>query len=75
MIRITITAAYPAIRSTIHEDAPPRPVQRQRGQSLIQVEAAVLDPLRAMRQARYVPLHWFSGGTVERLAATTRRLC
>jgi hypothetical protein len=43
MIRITITAYFHAICSTLPEDAPLWPVHRQ-------IEAAVLDRLRAMRR-------------------------
>ena len=51
MIRIAITpAAYEAIIATLPEGAPLWPVQRQGGQCLIHIEAAVLDRLRAMRE-------------------------
>jgi hypothetical protein len=43
MIRIAITAAYHAICSTLPQDAPLWPVERQGGQFLICVEAAALD--------------------------------
>ena len=50
MIRIAITpAAYEAIIATLPQGAPLWPVQRQGGQCLVHVEAAVVDRLRAMR--------------------------
>ena len=52
MIRIAITpAAYEAICSTLPQGAPLWPVQRQDGQSLIHVEAAVVDRLTALRRS------------------------
>jgi hypothetical protein len=50
MIRIALTdAAYDAIASTL-PNAARWPMQRDRGQCFIQVEAAVVDRLRAMRR-------------------------
>ncbi len=51
MIHIAITAAaYRAIGSTLPQGAPLWPVQRQGGQCLIHVEAAVVDRLTALRR-------------------------
>ena len=48
---MTGMAAYRAICSTLPEDAPLWPLQRQGGKTiLIRIEAAVLDRLRAMRR-------------------------
>jgi hypothetical protein len=49
MIRVALTdAAYDAIASTLPKGAARWPMQRDRGQSFIQVEAAVVDRMRAM---------------------------
>jgi hypothetical protein len=51
MIRIALTeATYDAIASTLPKGAARWPMQRERGQCFIQVEAAVVDRLRAMRK-------------------------
>jgi hypothetical protein len=50
MIRVALTdAAYDAIASTLPKGAARWPMQRDRGQCFIQVEAAVVDRMRAMR--------------------------
>lgn len=51
-IRVALTdAAYDAIASTLPKGAARRwPMQRDRGQCFIQVEAAVIDRMRAMRR-------------------------
>jgi hypothetical protein len=50
MIRIAITeAAYDAIASTLPKGAARWPMQRERDQCFIQVEAAVVDRMRSMR--------------------------
>jgi hypothetical protein len=54
MIRVALTdAAYEAIASTLPKGAARWPMQRDRSQCFIQVEAAVVDRMRAMnwRQA------------------------
>jgi hypothetical protein len=51
MIRLALTdAAYDAIASTLPKGAARWPMQRDRGQCFIQVEAAVVDRMRAMRR-------------------------
>jgi hypothetical protein len=51
MIRVALTdAAYDAIASTLPKGAARWPMQRDRGQCFIQVEAAVIDRMRAMRK-------------------------
>ena len=51
MIRIALNeVAYEAIASTLPKGAARWPMQRDRGQCFIQVEAAVLDRMRAMRR-------------------------
>jgi hypothetical protein len=51
MIRVALTdAAYDAIASTPPKGAAPWPMQRDRGQCFIQVEAAVVDRMRALRR-------------------------
>jgi hypothetical protein len=51
MIRVALTdAAYDAIASTLPKGAAWWPMQRDRGQCFIQVEAAVVDRMRAMRR-------------------------
>ena len=51
MIRVALTdAAYDAIASTLPRGAARWPMQRDRGQCFIQVEAAVVDRMRAMRR-------------------------
>src|SRR5260370_18393131 len=51
MIRVALTdAAYDAIASTLPKGAARWPMQRDRGQCFIQVEAAVADRMRAMRR-------------------------
>ena len=48
MIRVALTdAAYDAIASTLPKGAARWPTQRDRGQCFIQVEAAVVDRMRA----------------------------
>ena len=50
-IRVALTdAAYEAIASTLPKGAARWPMQRDRGQCFIQVEAAVVDRMRAMRR-------------------------
>ena len=49
MICVVLTdAAYDAIASTLPKGAARWPMQRDRGQGFIQVEAAVVDRMRAM---------------------------
>ena len=51
MIRVVLTdEAYDAIASTLPKAVARRPLQRDRGQCFIQVEAAVVDRMRAMRR-------------------------
>jgi hypothetical protein len=51
MIRVALTdAAYDAIASTLPKGAARWPMQRDRGQCFIQVAAAVVDRMRAMRR-------------------------
>ena len=51
MIRIALTeATFDAIASTLPKGAARWPMQRERGKCFIQVEAAVVDRLRAMRR-------------------------
>jgi hypothetical protein len=51
MIRVALTdAPYDAIASTLPKGAARWPMQRDRGQCFIQVEAAVVDRMRAMRR-------------------------
>ena len=51
MIRIALTdAAFDAIASTLPKGAARWPMQRDRGQCFIQVEAAMVDRMRAMRR-------------------------
>ena len=51
MIRVALTdAAYDAIAATLPKGAARWPTQRDRGQCFIQVEAAVVDRIRAMRR-------------------------
>ena len=51
MFRIALTdAAYDAIASTLPSGAARWPMQRDRGQCFIQVEAPVVDRMRAMRR-------------------------
>jgi hypothetical protein len=53
MIRVFLTdAAYDAIASTLPKGAARWPMQRDRDQCFIQVEAAVVDRMRAITQAR-----------------------
>jgi hypothetical protein len=53
MIRVVLTdAAYDAIASTLPKGAARWPMQREQGQCFIQVEAAVVDRMRAMRRPR-----------------------
>ena len=53
MIRVVLTdAVYDAIASTLPKGAARWPMQRDRGQCFIQVEAAVVDRIRAMRRPR-----------------------
>jgi hypothetical protein len=50
MIRVVLTdAVYDAIASTLPKGAARWPMQREQGQCFIQVEAAVVDRMRAMR--------------------------
>jgi hypothetical protein len=50
MIRVAPTdTAYDAIASTLPKGAARWPMQRDRGQCFIQVEAAMVDRMRAMR--------------------------
>jgi hypothetical protein len=52
MIRIVLTeAAYETIASTLPHGVARWPMQLERGQCFIQVEAAVVDRLRAMRKS------------------------
>ena len=52
MIRIALTeAAYDAIASTLPKGAARWPMQRERDQCFIQVEAAVVDRMRSMRRS------------------------
>jgi hypothetical protein len=52
MIRIALTnAAYDAIASTLPKCAARWPMQRERDQCFIQVEAAVVDRMRSMRRS------------------------
>jgi hypothetical protein len=51
MIRIALTeATFDVIASTLPKGAARWPMQRERNQCFIQVEAAVVDRLRAMRK-------------------------
>jgi hypothetical protein len=51
MIRVALTdAAFDAIASTLPKGAARWPMQRDQGQCFIQVEAAVVDRMRAMRR-------------------------
>jgi hypothetical protein len=51
MIRVALTdAAYDAIASTLPKGAARQPMQRDRGRCFIQVEAAAVDRMRAMRR-------------------------
>jgi hypothetical protein len=51
MIRVALTdAAYEAIASTLPKGAARWPMQRHQGQCFIQVEAAVIDRMRAIRR-------------------------
>jgi hypothetical protein len=51
MIRVALTdAAYDAIASTLPKGAARWPMQRDQGQCFIQVEAAVIDRMRAIRK-------------------------
>jgi hypothetical protein len=51
MIRVALTsAAYDAIASTLPKGAARWPMQRDQGQCFIQVEAAVVGRMRAMRR-------------------------
>jgi hypothetical protein len=51
MIRVVLTdAVYDAIASTLPKGAARWPMQREQGQCFIQVEAAVVDRMRAMRR-------------------------
>jgi len=51
MIRIALSdATYDAIASTLPKGSARWPMQRDGGQCFIQVEAAVVDRMRAMRQ-------------------------
>jgi hypothetical protein len=51
MIRVALTdAAYDAIASALPKGAARWPMQRDRDQCFIQVEAAVVDRMRAMRR-------------------------
>jgi hypothetical protein len=51
MIRIALSdAAYEMIASTLPKGSARWPMQRDRGQCFIQVEAAVVDRMRAMRR-------------------------
>jgi len=52
MIRIALTeAAYDAIASTLPKGAARWPMQRERDQCFIQVEAAVVHRMRSMRRS------------------------
>jgi hypothetical protein len=51
VIRVVLTdAAHDAIASTLPKGAARWPMRRYRGQCIIQVEAAVVDRMRAMRR-------------------------
>jgi hypothetical protein len=51
MIRVALTdVAYDAIASTLPKGAARWPMRRDQGQCFIQVEAAVVDRMRAMRR-------------------------
>jgi hypothetical protein len=51
MIRVVLTdAAYDAIASTLPKGAARWPMQRDRDQCFIQIEAALVDRMRAMRR-------------------------
>ena len=51
MIRVALTdAVYDVIVSTLPKGAARWPMQRDRGQCFIQVEAAIIDRMRAMRR-------------------------
>ena len=51
MIRLALSdAAYDTISSTLPKGSARWPMQRDRGQCFIQVEAAVVDRMRAMRR-------------------------
>jgi hypothetical protein len=51
MIRLVLTeGAYDAIASTLPKGSARWPMQRDRGKCFIQVEAAVVDRMRAMRK-------------------------
>ena len=51
MIRVALTdAAYDVIAATLPKGAARWPMQRDRDQCFIQVEAAVIDRMRAMRR-------------------------
>jgi hypothetical protein len=51
MIRLVLTeGAYDAIASTLPKGSARWPMQRDRGRCFIQVEAAVVDRMRAMRK-------------------------
>jgi hypothetical protein len=51
MIRVVLSdAAYDVIASTLPKGAARWPMQRDKGQCFIQVEAAVVDRMRAMRR-------------------------
>jgi hypothetical protein len=51
MIRLGLTdAVYDAIASTLPKGTARWPMQREQGQCFIQVEAAVVDRMRAMRR-------------------------
>jgi hypothetical protein len=51
MIRVALTdASYDAIASTLPKGAARWPMQRDRGQCFIQVEAAVVDRMQAWRE-------------------------
>ena len=52
MIRVALTdAAYDAIASALPKGAARLPMQPDRGQCFIQVEAAVVDRMRSMRRS------------------------
>jgi hypothetical protein len=51
MIRVVLTdAAYDAIASTLPKGAARWPMQHERDQCFVQIEAAVVDRMRAMRR-------------------------
>jgi hypothetical protein len=51
MIRVALTdAAFDAVATTLPKGAARWPMQRDRGQCFIQVEAAVIDRMRAIRR-------------------------